>query len=63
MDNSLVAEILRGQGAIMERLDALEKLICAEEDHEESSGPEPVIATNPAVDSTMLETFDIPPVF
>ena len=35
-DNSLMAEILRGQGAIMERLDALEKLICEAEAEDES---------------------------
>ena len=35
--DALIAELLRGQGAIMERLDALEKLICddAEEDKKE----------------------------
>lgn len=46
-DNSLMAEILRGQGAIMERLDALEKLMCEDkaedesEDESESESPEP----------------------
>lgn len=68
-DNSMIAEILRGQGAIMERLDALEKLMCddmeedkseAESKSETQAGPE--LATNPAIHSTMLD-FDIPPIF
>lgn len=66
-DNSLIAELLRGQGAIMERLDNLEKLICAdeEEDKMEGSGNEdgPQLATNPAMHSNQLEMYDIPPIF
>ncbi len=70
-DNSLIAELLRGQGAIMERLDALEKLICADEEEDkmedkmEGSGNEdgPQLATNPAMHSNQLEMYDIPPIF
>lgn len=65
--DALIAEILRGQGAIMERLDALEKLICddAEEDKKEgeSEGPEAsdMPPPNPLFSSNQLE-FDIPPI-
>lgn len=68
-DNSLIAELLRGQGMIMERLDQLEKLVAADAEEDkmeddcetESEGPE--LATNPALVSNQLEMFDIPPVF
>ena len=67
-DNSLIAELLRGQGAIMERLDALEKLICADEEEDKMEGESrgedgPQLATNPAMHSNQLEVYDIPPIF
>ena len=65
----VIAEVLRGQGAIMERLDALERLICEDkkEDEKESEGESPEASDNPggpnpALVSNQLE-LDIPPIF
>lgn len=61
--DAMLAEILRGQGKIEAKLDQLiaDEMDCENETETETES-EPVLATNPAIHSTMLD-FDIPPIF
>ncbi len=62
----VVAEILRCQGKLEAKVEMLESKIAdlmgEESESEESQGPEPALATNPAIYSNQLE-FDIPTIF
>lgn len=55
----MMAQVLMGLGRLEAKIDMLR---CDEaEDEAESEGPE--LATNPALNSTMLELPDLPPIF
>ena len=62
----VIAELLKSQGRLeaqvaMLMADEMKEMDCEEEPEAEEK-TEPVLATNPAVTSNMLE-FDIPPIF
>jgi hypothetical protein len=60
----VIAELLKSQGRLeaqvaMLMADEMAEMECEDEDEDES---EPLLTTNPATTSNMLE-FDIPPIF
>jgi hypothetical protein len=70
MIDPVIAEILKCQGALEAKVEMLEAKVAdlmgeeagEMESEPESEGPEPALATNPAIYSNQLE-FDIPPIF